>query len=76
MTNLKPGDFITAKYRGKEWRRAEVVGVRPEGSFDIKYDNEEQENGVPPSMVRIRDSPRTMTSNSPVSAPNFDRYHV
>ena len=66
VATLVEGDVVSVKYRGKEWRRATVVGVREEGSFDVAFDNGEHENGVPPSMLRLRDSPRHIKSTSPV----------
>ena len=67
LTGLAVGDSVSVKYRGKEWRKATVVGVRPEGSYDVAFSNNEHENGVPPSMLRQRDSPRSIDRNSPVS---------
>ena len=58
LVGLAKGDTVSVKYRGKEWRRATIVGMRPEGSFDVAYDNGEHENGVPLTMLRVRDSPR------------------
>jgi len=66
VKTLAPGDTVSVKYRGKEWRTASIVDVRPEGSFDVAYNNDEHENGVPPSMIRVRDSPRHIKATSPV----------
>jgi hypothetical protein len=66
MAGLAKGDTVSVKYRGKEWRRATIVGMRPEGSFDVAYDNGEHENGVPLTMLRVRDSPRHANAASSV----------
>jgi hypothetical protein len=66
IATLAAGDSVSVKYRGKEWRSATVVGVRPEGSFDVAFGDDDYENGVPPSMLRLRESPRNMSSSSPV----------
>eukprot|EP00750_Incisomonas_marina_P009951 INCI16194.2.p1 GENE.INCI16194.2~~INCI16194.2.p1 ORF type:complete len:165 (+),score=30.32 INCI16194.2:504-998(+) len=65
VSSLGPGDVVSVKYRGKEWRRATIVQVRDEGSFDVTFENGETEKGVPPSMLRMRDSPKHINKASP-----------
>ena len=69
VSSLGPGDVVSVKYRGKEWRRATIVQVRDEGSFDVTFENGETEKGVPPSMLRMRDSPKHINKASPVCPP-------
>lgn len=69
VSSLGAGDVVSVKYRGKEWRRATIVQVRDEGSFDVTFENGETEKGVPPSMLRMRDSPKHINKASPVRTP-------
>ena len=50
------GDLIEARYRGgAKWFSGKVLRKRPDGSFDIRYDDGDSESGVRSEYVRLKD---------------------
>lgn len=49
------GSFVEARYGGHDaYQEAVVVGTNPDGTYDVRYDDEEVERSVPPMLLRQR----------------------
>ena len=49
------GDTVEARFNGgADWYSGKIVDVRPSGSYDILYDDGDDEQSVPPNEVRAK----------------------
>jgi hypothetical protein len=51
---LVKGAVVQARYAGgEEWYNARIVGAHPNGGFDIKYTDGDEESGVAANLIRV-----------------------
>lgn len=60
---LRVGSLVEARYqRGRKWFKGKITRVNTDGSFNIAYDDGDQETRVPASLVRSLEDEGTETA--------------
>mmetsp|Transcript_14526 Transcript_14526/g.21419 ORF Transcript_14526/g.21419 Transcript_14526/m.21419 type:complete len:937 (-) Transcript_14526:197-3007(-) len=49
------GSVVEAKFQGREWFRGRIARINDDGTYDIDYDDGDQEFSVSPELVRLAD---------------------
>src|SRR3546814_10362211 len=67
---FRVGQRVDGRFRGRSWHPGRVVSVNRDGTYDLRYEDGDEERGVPASSVRSRDAVAS------ASASEIGRAHV
>ena len=65
------GATVEGNYRGRNWYRGKIACARPNGTFDILYDDGEEEMGVGRQDIRLKGSVDSALTPSRSSTSNY-----